>query len=307
MNQLFSQNLRRLRLEKKLTQEQLANILGVSVQSVSRWECGNTLPDVMLLPVIARLYGVTVDDLYRADAKGYPSYAQRLLAVYEASGRSEDFLAAEQEFAWRSPNELTADDLRSWGVLYHYMMQHSAAQAQQKLEQAMEHPEVTEQVYSSAAQQKIALFCDLGKVHQETARYDQLLAANPGDYRLWLLCTAAHEFAEEYGKALEVVTEGIEKFPQKASLYVHAGDICRCLKRYDEAFDRWHKALELDGSHLDAVYSMGFCYEELEQYENAYNVWTGLVRELDRRGWVIERECPAKMAANCAKKIEHGT
>ena len=303
-NEIFSQNLRRLRLQKNLTQEQLANILGVSVQSVSRWECGNTLPDVMLLPIIARLYGVTVDDLYRADAKGYPSYAQRLLAVYEASGRSEDFLAAEQEFARMPASELTADDLRSWGVLYHYMMQHSATQARQKLEQAMQHPDVNEQVYSSAAQQKIALLCDLGKVHEETKRYDQLLAANPGDYLLWLLCTAAHEFAEEYDKALEVVTGGIQHFPDKASLYVHAGNICRSLKRYDEAFVHWHKALELDNSHLDAVYSMGFCYEELEQYREAYKVWTGLVQELDRRGWIIEREYPARMAENCSKKIK---
>lgn len=302
-NELFSKNLRRLRLEKNLTQEQLASILGVSVQSVSRWECGNTLPDVMLLPELARLYGVTVDDLYRADAKGYASYAQRLLAVYEASGRSEDFIAAEQEFSRMSASELTADDLRSWGVLYHYMMQHSAVQAQQKLEQAMQHPDVTEQVYTSAAQQKIALLCDQGKGGEEAARYDQLLAADPNNYRLWLLCTAACEFIEEYDKALKVVTEGIRRFPDKASLYVHAGDICRSLKRYEEAFTHWHKALELDDSHLDAVYSMGFCYEELEQYQNAYNIWTALVRELDRRGWVIEREFPARMAANCAKKM----
>lgn len=302
-SEIFSKNLRRLRLEKNLTQEQLANILGVSVQSVSRWECGNTLPDVMLLPVIARLYGVTVDDLYRADAKGYPSYAQRLLAVYEASGRTEDFFAAEQEFARMSTSELTADDLRTWGVLYHYMMQHSAVQAQRKLEQAMQHPDVTEQVYSSAAQQKIALLCDLGKVHEETKHYDQLLAANPSDYRLWLLCTAAHEFAEEYDKALEVVTEGIGHFPDKAALYVHAGDICRSLKRYEEAFTHWHKALAIDATYLDAVYSMGFCYEEMEQYHEAYKVWTELIRELDRRGLVIEREFPARMAEKCAKII----
>lgn len=303
-SELFSQNLRRLRLEKNLTQEQLANILGVSVQSVSRWECGNTLPDVMLLPEIARLYGVTVDDLYRADAKGYPSYAQRLLAVYEASGRSEDFLAAEQEFARMSASELTADDLRSWGVLYHYMMKHSAIQAQRKLEQAMQHTDVTEQVYSSAAQQKIALFCDLGKGHEEAVRYDEELTNNPSDFRIWLLCTAAHEFAGEYEQALDVATKGIERFPDKASLHIHAGDICRALKRYEEAFAYWHKALELDSSYLDAVYSMGFCYEELEQYHEAYKVWSELVRELDRRGLVIEREYPARMAENCAKKVK---
>lgn len=303
-NALFSKNLRRLRLDRNLTQEQLANILGVSVQSVSRWECGNTLPDVMLLPEIARLYGVTVDDLYRADAKGYPSYAQRLLAVYEASGRSEDFFAAEQEFTRLRASELTADDLRSWGVLYHYMMKHSAVQAQRKLEQAMQHPDVTEQVYSSAAQQKIALFCDLGKGHEEAVRYDEELANNPSDFRIWLLCTAAHEFAEEYEQALDVAMKGIERFPDKASLHVHAGDICRALKRYEEAFNHWHKALELDSSYLDAVYSMGFCYEELEQYHEAFKVWTELVRELDRRGLVIERAYPAQMADNCLKKMK---
>lgn len=303
-SEVFSRNLRRLRLDKNLTQEQLANILGVSIQSVSRWECGNTLPDVMLLPEIARLYGITVDDLYRADAKGYANYAQRMLAVYEASVRSEDFLAAEQEFKRMAVSELTADDLRSWGILYHYMMKHCAKLAQQKLEQAMQHPDVTEQTYASAAGQKIALLSDLGKAKDEAMRYDQLLVCNPADYRLWLLCTVAHEFAEEYEKALDVVTNGIGCFPDKAALYVHAGDIYRSMSKYDEAFTHWRKALELDSTFLDAAFSMGFCYEELGQYEKAHMVWTELVRELDRRGLVIERAYPAQMADNCIRKMK---
>lgn len=306
-SELFSKNLRRLRLEKNLTQEQLANILGVSVQSVSRWECGNTLPDVMLLPVIAKIYGITVDDLYRADAKGYPSYAQRLLAVYEASGRSEDFLAAEQEFSRMPKSELTADDLRAWGVLYHYMMKRCAVQAQCKLEQATQHPEVTEQVYASASQQKIALLCDLGKGHEEAARYDQQLAEAPADYHQWLLCTAAHEFAGEHEQALAVAKKAIQRFPDKAALYVHAGDICRSMKRYEEAFSHWRKALELDNAYLDAVYSMGFCYEELKLHQNAHAVWMELVRELDRKGLIVEREYPAQRAEKCLKQMEHLT
>ena len=302
-SELFSRNLRRLRLLKELTQEQLANRLGVSVQSVSRWECGNTLPDVMLLPVIAKLYGVTVDDLYREDATGYPSYAQRLLAVYEASGRTEDFLAAEQEFARMPAKELTADDLRAWGVLYHYMLKHSATQAQRKLEQAMQHPEVSEQVWSSAAQQKIVLLCDQGKGLEEAERYDRELAAEPGDHRRWLLCTAAYEYAGEYERALEVAGEGMERFRENASLHIHAGDICRSLRRYEDAFAHWQKALELDSSFLDAMYSMGFCHEELGQYRQAHDVWTELVRILDHRGLVIEREYPARMAEDCLKRM----
>lgn len=290
----FSRNLRRLRLDKGLTQEQLANRLGVSVQSVSRWECATTLPDVMLLPELARLYGVTVDDLYRADAQGYPSYAQRLLAVYEASGRSADFLAAEQEFA--RMQERTADDLRAWGVLYHYMMSSCARLAQQKLEQAMDRPDATEQVYLSAAQQRLLLLCAQGGGAGEVRRYANALAKNPADRRLWLLTVAAMEFAGEPERALETALEGLERFPDHVGLMIHAGDICRILQRYDEAFGWWDRALELDRTYLDAAYSKGLCYEELGCWSEAHRAWTELVRELDRRGLVMEREFPARQA-----------
>ena len=302
-NELFSRNLRRLRLEKGLTQEQLADTLGVSPQSVSRWECGNTLPDVMALPQIARLYGVTVDDLYREEVKAYPSYAQRLLAVYEASGRTEDFLAAEQEFIQNSTGEQTADDLRAWGVLYHYMMMNCADKAMLKLDQAMAATDKADRVWYSSAQQKTALLCDMGRGAEEAARYDRELAQNAADPQQWLLCTAAHYFAGENARALEVALEGIRQFPDKAVLYIYAGDSCRALKRYDEAFSHWQKALALDSSYLDAAYSMGFCYEELKQYDKAYKVWTELAKELDRRGLTIEREYPETLAKNCRKHL----
>ena len=59
MNPL-SENLRRLRLARGMTQEQAAQHLGVSAQSVSRWETAATMPDVLLLPDIAESdrYGV---------------------------------------------------------------------------------------------------------------------------------------------------------------------------------------------------------------------------------------------------------
>lgn len=302
-SQQFSKNLRSLRLDKELTQEQLAALLGVSAQSISRWECGNTLPDVMLLPDIARLYGVTVDDLYREDARAYPSYAQRLLAVYEASGRTEDFLAAEQEFFRASAGEQSADDLRAWGVLYHYMMKRCANLAEEKLDEAMTRADRSNRVFYSSAQQKTALLCDLGRGVEAAERYERELAEDPGDSQRWLMYVAACYFAGEQERALAAVTQGVERFPDGAALHVYAGDICRALKRYDEAFIHWQRALELDKTFLDAAYSMGFCYEELEQYGEAYRVWTGLAKELDRRGLVVERKYPAEMAENCRKRM----
>ena len=299
----FSDNLRRLRLEKQLTQEQAAEILGVSPQSVSRWECGNTYPDVMLLPRIARLYGVTVDDLYRENAVGYKSYAQRLLAVYEASGRSEDFLAAEQEFA-RMGKDATADDLRSWGVLYHYMMKKCAALARQKLEEAMETAEAGDWVRYSAAQQRTLLLCDLGRGAEAAEQYERELQQDSLDAQRWLLCAAAHYFGGNYDRALEVARQGSERFPDNAALHIYAGDACRELKRYAEAFAHWKKARELDGTYLDAVYSMGFCCEELGRYEDAEGIWKELAAELTGRGLTVEAEFPARQAKQCREKAD---
>lgn len=52
-----------LRKEKDITQDELADILGVSYQSVSRWENGICYPDIELLPVISEFFGLTVDKL----------------------------------------------------------------------------------------------------------------------------------------------------------------------------------------------------------------------------------------------------
>ncbi|MBP3667818.1 MAG: helix-turn-helix transcriptional regulator [Clostridia bacterium] len=63
MNLRIAENIKRLRQESRLTQVQLAERLGVSYQAISRWENETTYPDIELLPAIAALFGVTVDEL----------------------------------------------------------------------------------------------------------------------------------------------------------------------------------------------------------------------------------------------------
>ena len=57
-------NLEKMRKEKGWTQVELGEKLGVSNQAVSKWESEMTFPDVMLLPHIAELFEVSIDDLY---------------------------------------------------------------------------------------------------------------------------------------------------------------------------------------------------------------------------------------------------
>ncbi len=60
-------NIRRLRIERKMTQRELAWRLKVSVQAVSKWERGYSYPDVSLLLPIARIFSVSLDELFGSD------------------------------------------------------------------------------------------------------------------------------------------------------------------------------------------------------------------------------------------------
>lgn len=60
-------NIALLRKQKGITQEELANELGVSAQAVSKWENNSSCPDVSLLTSIADYFGITVDALLRAE------------------------------------------------------------------------------------------------------------------------------------------------------------------------------------------------------------------------------------------------
>ena len=60
----IGKNIADLRKNSGMTQEQLAETLGVSSQTISKWENEVTMPDIMLLPVLAGCFDITVDELY---------------------------------------------------------------------------------------------------------------------------------------------------------------------------------------------------------------------------------------------------
>lgn len=63
MKLIISEKIRECRTMLGITQEQLAKSLGISSQSVSKWECGDGYPDITMLPTIANFFGITIDEL----------------------------------------------------------------------------------------------------------------------------------------------------------------------------------------------------------------------------------------------------
>ena len=68
MNDVIGANIARLRKEKNMTQDQLANLMGISFQAVSKWENGLSSPDVSSFPMLADVFGVTIDELFGREA-----------------------------------------------------------------------------------------------------------------------------------------------------------------------------------------------------------------------------------------------
>lgn len=60
----INDRIRTLRIERKLTQQELGELLGITAQAVSKWETGQATPDITLLPKLSVLFSCSIDSLF---------------------------------------------------------------------------------------------------------------------------------------------------------------------------------------------------------------------------------------------------
>ena len=302
---VFTKNLKRLRVAKNMTQEQAAEALGVSTQTVSRWECNTTLPDVTVLPKIAALYCVTIDDLYKETSTAYDNYAQRLGSVFEASHKPEDFMQAYVEYQkLLKSGKYTTEDLRLYGILYQQMMQVCMEKAAEVFDRVIKAgPAEDPEVYWAVRRQKVYFIWKIGRNQENIDTFLPLVKAGSNDLNEWICLIQAYSFGGDYNTAWEWVQKAEVTFPESAMLHIYAGDLLRDMKRIDEAFPHWKRALEMEPDWLAAAHSMASCYEEIGDYKNACVVYTQIADNLEQRGFETEVNFPRSLAEKCREKI----
>jgi len=94
----LAENLKKYRMKKNLTQEEIAEYLGIAAQSVSKWERGETYPDITFLPALANIFETSVDlligmDTIRAEETRFSIHKKAV--EYQRSG---DYDAAEKTY-----------------------------------------------------------------------------------------------------------------------------------------------------------------------------------------------------------------
>ncbi|MBR5444687.1 MAG: helix-turn-helix transcriptional regulator [Clostridia bacterium] len=127
-------NIRTLRRQADMTQEQLAELLGVTYQSVSRWENGENYPDLELIPRLAAIFEVTADTLL-ATTESVEERWQTYIRVLQEAAAMED---ADKAAGILRDISLSARDFKDqfFGDLYGAMKRYAF----------MENPQIAEQL-----------------------------------------------------------------------------------------------------------------------------------------------------------------
>ncbi len=283
MNFDIGKKIRLLRLSKGMTQEQLAERLCVTSQSVSKWENCVTAPDIALLPQISVVLGVTIDELFSMTDEARLSRIENLIG-----SSSENTVIPEREFeSYRAFLCEHKDDpalkgriLTALAGLYNqqaisYRMT-AARYAMEGIEfdpdEKMNHRQLNlawngadRDWYASNHSELIGYYMDFVEKHPDNLHalqqlLDNLIAdgrAEDGEYilaklrstdnscRTMMYEAKLHYLRGETALTEETLNRMTEQFAEDWLAWSYKGDVYACAAEYDKASECWLRSHEL--------------------------------------------------------------
>lgn len=115
----IGQNIKRFRRNADMTQEELAELLSISSQAVSRWETDSTMPDLSLIPAIVSIFGVTSDELLGIDSihmqEKIEMHKKAIFDLYKAH-KYPEMLALARQVNREIPNQMELIDTLAFAL-----------------------------------------------------------------------------------------------------------------------------------------------------------------------------------------------
>ncbi len=227
----LNNKLRSLRTAKGVTQEQLAEELGVSAQAISKWERGATAPDISLLPELSVYFGVSIDELFGlTEEKEYERiqnmiWDERLLSADEIY-RTERWIDERVKANYRP-----ADCIRLKADMYNHL---ARTYNEMAAEAAMEALEIDPECKDAHAELNEGLRgfvpdWNVRNHYKLIAFYKDFVKKHPSDWRaiMWLLDNLLDDMrldeAEEAIKLLEKADKTFRSPLYRAKLLLAKG------------------------------------------------------------------------------------
>lgn len=311
----FGKKIKELRLQKTVTQEQLAAHLNLSPQAVSKWENGLTLPDIQLLPELSVYFGVTIDELFEMTDEKHLQRIENMVDTKRTIDKT-DFEYAQNFLQGKlAQKEAMPRCLTLLSSLYNAKSNEYSSLAEYYAREALAlEPEnkdnhinllqaqhgTSSDWYLASHGKRIQFYQRFVEKHPTYARgylwlMDELLADNRCDEaeaalhrlekadsscRIPLYRGKIAWARGDHRKGLEIWQDMSEQYADDWLAQLSMADCLAGAGRYDEAITYYQKALELQPAprYTDAYLSMARIYEIQGNFEAAIQAWEGVLR-----------------------------
>ena len=297
-----------LRTQRGITQEDLARELGVSAQAVSKWERDAATPDIQLLPAISAYFGVTIDELFALSDETRMERIQNMLwderVLNPATVETERAFLLEKGKREKNNGEvyrLLAD------IEYQLSEEHRRA-AQDYAREAISRDPENNDAHSTFVQSSCGEWgAWYSTNHHELIDYYKKFVAEHPNWRsgyLWLIdqliadnrldeaqqCCDEMTAATETGyrtamyrgeiawadgrhdEALKIWDEMSREFADERGVWVSMGDYMARMARYEEAKQHYRKSMDVQTKfprYLDGLTSIAYICEMQGDFEGA--------------------------------------
>lgn len=323
MNLEIGKKIKTLRVQKGLTQEDLAAKLNMSSQAVSKWENNVTMPDIGLLPRLSVIFGVTIDELFALTDDIHLERIENMITT-ESFISKDDFAYAEQFLKEKlHDNERRSQSLTLLAELHlHRSEEHrefASRFAKEALAEAPHHKRNHNALRD--AEKGVLLDWNFSNHHKLIAYYKDFVQAHPDYWRGYVLllnylladgrCAEAREVLEQlneihpgylyqlYGglickeegnlpQAFLLWDQMTEKYPDDWRVWSFKGDCMARLSRYEEAIAYYGKGHELQPSpqYTDSLIAISQIYEIQGSYDKTIEKLEEIITLLER-DWTI--------------------
>ena len=311
--------IKKLRTERGITQEELANRMCVSFQAVSKWETNATTPDIAILPQLALFFGVSIDTLFSMNRDDYIERISNMIRD-EYSRAAENFLWAERYLKGMLSEENQNNNARILLVeLYEHRENRDLLACGRLCEEGL-----------FIEPSNIAWIGKLTRIREKRDESDRLIeffeALYSKNKQDDILVEALIDIYIKHGRCDDAASLMLSS-KKRPIFELYQGDIELALGRKDKAIALWRSAANenqhnceilfkiaerFDNIHdidaalqlyqqsyeaapvpkeLDALYAQAFLYTKIKKNAEAIDVWKMIIKSLADDYGINDGEC----------------